>query len=123
MQILPRQLWDSFNNSGTAEVLVKVSEGRTEALSAVLFVPNPMAEEGHFTYILQSRASDVDIKVFTLSGRLVDEVQGTTELGFNQIAWRPAPKLAGGTLLYRIEARTAEGDLVKRTAALQVIND
>jgi hypothetical protein len=114
--------WDSFNNSGSVKVLVDVAEAGTEVLSEVLFVPNPMAQEGHFTYILTSRATLVDIKIFTLSGRLVDEVRGSTELGFNQVSWKPAQKIAGGTLVYHVHARTEEGSSFKRTAALQVIN-
>ena len=115
--------WDSFNNSGSEEVSVDVAEAATEVLSEVLFVPNPMAEEGHFTYILRSRATRVDIKIYTVSGRLVDEIAGSTELGFNQVAWNPVHKVAGGTLLYRVRAKTEEGNSVKRTAALQVIEE
>ena len=115
--------WDSFNNSGSLEVSVDVAEAGTEVLSEVLFVPNPMAGEGHFTYILKSRATEVDIKIFTVSGRLVEEIVGSTELGFNQVAWKPTHKMAGGALLYRVRARTEEGNSVKRTAALQVIEE
>ena len=115
--------WDSFNNSGSLEVTVDVAAAGSEVLTEVLFVPNPMAEEGHFTYILKSRATEVDIKIFTVSGRLVDEISGSTELGFNQVAWTPVQRMAGGTLLYRVRAKTEEGKSVKRTAALQVIQE
>ena len=114
---------DTYNNSGTLEVMVKVTETRAGALANVLFVPNPMAEEGHFTYILKSRATSVDIKIFTLTGRLVDEVSGTTDVGFNQVVWRPRQKLAAGTFLYQIRTELEDGNSLAKSAALQIINE
>ena len=79
-------------------------------MERVLNVPNPMATQTDFTYIL-SRTAEVTIRIYTVAGRLVrilDNVPGRP--GFNQAAWdgtdsagRP---LANGTYLYSV---TAEG--------------
>lgn len=113
--------WDTFNNSAHAEVQVQVEEGEEFALAEVLFYPNPMRDSGHFTYFLASPASQVRIRVYSLAGRLIDELEGGTRLGHNQVAWTPPVELANGSYLYRIEVLHQEESRVEQTAVLQVV--
>jgi hypothetical protein len=80
-----------------------------------------MSERGHFTYLLAENAGQVQIRVYSLAGRLIDQVEGTAHLGYNQVAWTPPRNLANGTYLYQIEVRREEGGPVVRSAALQVM--
>lgn len=74
----------------------------------VLNVPNPMADDTEFTYIL-SRPSEVTIRVYTVSGRLIrilDNLPGRA--GYNQARWdgldADGHPLANGTYLYTLTA-------------------
>ncbi|MCC7265399.1 MAG: type IX secretion system sortase PorU [Candidatus Latescibacteria bacterium] len=113
--------WDTFNNSAHAEVQVSVEEGAQFALSEVLFHPNPMQESGYFTYFLAETASRVDIRVYSLAGRLIDQITGTARLGYNQVAWTPPVQLANGSYLYQLEVSRPEGSPVQQSAVLQVM--
>ena len=115
------KVWDTFNNSATAEVRVRVAEEQDSLLADLLFYPNPMGMEGHFTYSLKEPASRVRIQVFSVSGRLVDEVEGGTETGFNQVAWNPSVDLANGAYVYRVRAQVAGGEKAERGGVLQVL--
>ena len=114
--------WDSFNNSARAELLAEVSEEGDFAVANLLFYPNPLQEgEGHFTYELLVPARSVHIRIFSLSGRLVDEVEGDAQQGYNQVAWQPGSDLANGTYLYRVEVESESGREIARTATVQVM--
>ena len=95
--------WDSFNNPARTEVQVRIVEEPEGLLSKLLFHPNPMRAEGHFTYQLAEPVAEVQIRVFSLSGRLVDQLEGGTQVGYNQVAWMPPSSLANGAYLYCIE--------------------
>ena len=76
---------------------------------------------GHFVYTLAAASSSVNIQIFALSGRRLDEVQGFAKLGYNQVAWRPAGDLANGTYLYRLEAHLESGERVTQDGWVQVL--
>ena len=113
--------WDTFNNSSQVEAEMRVSEGDDSGLSQLLFHPNPMRDGGDFTYTLEIAAEYVHIRVFSLAGRLVDELSGTGNADFNQVAWTPPSELANGTYLYQVEVELADGRRVERKAAIQVM--
>ena len=112
--------WDTFNNSSTVEAAFVAAEGTDSALDEILFHPNPTPDgRGHFTYTLSAAAESVEIRVFALSGRQVDRLQGGTDPGFNQVRWSPLG-LAAGTYLYRISARLDEGSPLEADGWIQV---
>ncbi|MGY8824815.1 MAG: type IX secretion system sortase PorU [Candidatus Latescibacterota bacterium] len=113
--------WDTFNNSARNEATFVLAEGDNSAIKTPLFYPNPLrGENGHFTYDLSARAMSTRIQVFSLSGRLVDEVEGSVEEGYNQIFWQKPANLANGTYLYKIEIHQEDGGVAERMAALQI---
>jgi len=114
--------WDTFNNSSVEESSFVVAEAADAALAGVLFHPNPTTDgTGHFIYTLTAASSRVRIQVFALSGRRVDDVDGDTRLGYNQVAWSPASQLANGTYFYRLEALLDSGETVEHDGWVQVL--
>ena len=114
--------WDSFNNSSRAEAEIRVPEEGAQILSGVLFYPNPMGEgAGSFTYTLTAPASEVLIRVYAVSGRLVKEIVGDHHMGFNQVAWNPPGDLANGTYLYRVSADLENGGRVQQSDTIQLV--
>ena len=114
--------WDTYNNSAVAAVTVQVS-GRAEmVLTELLFHPNPLrAAAGHFTYNLALPVRQARIRIFALSGRLVDELVGDAAIGYNQVAWEPPAELANGAYPYYIEAVREDGSRLQRTGVLQLL--
>jgi hypothetical protein len=121
VHLLRLKAWDSFNNSAQAQVQVEVKEGADFTLSQVLFHPNPLRDRGHFTYVLAEPASQVQLKVYSLAGRLIDQVAGTARLGYNQVPWTPPTNLANGTYLYQLEVSREGRKVAGQTAVVQVL--
>ncbi len=113
--------WDTFNNSSRVEAVFELAEEGVSPIQNVLFYPNPLhSGSGYFTYDVAGEMSSAQIKVFSLGGRLVDEMTAEIREGYNQILWQAPTNLANGTYLYKIEAETAAGDRVGQTAVLQI---
>ena len=76
----------------------------------MLFYPNPIVDGGggHFTYVLEVATQRVDISVFSIAGRMVAELEGTTNIGYNQLEWMPVD-LANGSYLYSMRADLQSG--------------
>ncbi|MBI2503414.1 MAG: T9SS type A sorting domain-containing protein [Candidatus Latescibacteria bacterium] len=87
----------------------------------MLFHPNPMQDSGHFTYFLAEAASQVRIRVYSLAGRLIDEVAGTARLGYNQVEWTLPQALANGSYLYQIQVSRDGNRVASKAAVIQVI--
>jgi hypothetical protein len=113
--------WDSFNNSSRLEAVININAAANSLLADMLFHPNPLQDQGHFTYTLRQQATSVSIQVFSLTGRLVDELVGNSQEGYNQVAWIPPAGLANGTYLYRIGVQGLEGSTAERNAAIQLV--
>ena len=115
------KVWDNFNNSSRATVVVEVGADEGDAgLANVLFYPNPMRDSGYFTYELADDMRAVQIEIFSLAGRLIERLDGHTRAGYNQVSWTPSAGLANGSYIYRIEAERESGAAVARRAVLQV---
>ena len=113
--------WDTFNNSARAEAAFTLADNANSAIKTPLFYPTPLrGESGHFTYDLAIAVLSTRIQVFSLSGRLVDEIEGGSSEGYNQILWQKPADLANGTYLYKIEVVREDGKVVERMAALQI---
>jgi len=72
--------------------------------------PNPLESGGGTTlvYSLTDKADTVDIRIYTISGRLISKVAGDTDFGENTAWWdgldRNKGKLANGVYIYKITA-------------------
>ena len=112
--------WDNFNNSSRTQVTVRVASESELNLTDVLCFPNPMRTETTFTYQL-SREAEVTIKIYTLSGRLVETISGEGQRGYNQVLWCPEEALANGLVIFKIAARDSEGGQAEKVERLAVV--
>lgn len=103
-------VWDQSLNRTTVTLPVYV-EPREFALSAALTYPNPAAGKTHFTFTL-SHDAEVSIKIYTIAGRLIHQLDEVAARGFNQLpaqGWnctdRENDPLANGVYLYKIVAK------------------
>lgn len=123
--------WDIANNSGEGYTEFIVAENGQAALDHVLNYPNPFTTNTNFQFEhnLAGQLLDVQISIFTVSGRLVKTIlHNTTADGFrvNDISWDGkdefGDQLARGVYLYHVKVRgtdvsgnaiTAESDYEK----------
>lgn len=126
------EAWDSFNNLNlsTLDFVVGQSAEEGYAIRDVLNWPNPMNSETYFTYALtQDGTSDVKIRVFTMTGKLVDELDGLgTRQLYNSNSNRPwngrdreGHELANGVYFYKIIARHQQGYTAEATGKLVIL--
>jgi len=113
--------WDSFNNSATAVAQMQVADEVESVISQVLFYPNPWREqeEGFFTYVLAAPVEWVRIRVFSLTGKLVDDFDGSIEMGFNQVRWSDPGDLANGSYFFHLQVAVEGGGKFDQTVAIQ----
>jgi len=70
--------------------------------------PNPFDEQSTFNYRLTNWADEVKIRIYTISGRLLAELDGTRNPGCSQVAWngldRDHDPVSNGVYIFRIKA-------------------
>lgn len=127
------EAWDSFNNLSRATLSFVVGKSGEEgyAIRDVYNWPNPMSGYTHFTYYLtQAGTRRVSLKVFTLSGKLVYELDnlGTRGPAFNSNAdfpWdgrdREGHELSNGVYIYRVKAEHENGHTAESTGKLVIL--
>lgn len=122
--------WDVFNNPAEASTTFVIpTSGTGLIIDNVMPIPNPFASGTTFTLQQnQSGPVDVEIKVYTVAGRLIQSVaqQGIMQ-HFVTIPWdgkdRDGNQLGNGVYLYRVIVRTTDGaqqsETVGRLAVLR----
>lgn len=80
------------------------------SLKDVMNFPNPFSKETHFTFTSNHPSGDVEIKIFTVAGRLIRKMEGTAVFGYNSIRWDgrddDGNRLANGIYLYKIDLKS-----------------
>jgi hypothetical protein len=112
--------WDNLNNYSEQQVSFTTSAVNELSLAQVVNYPNPFTTDTRFTFQFQSPTNnigDVTIKIYTISGRLIQEIETTATPGFNQIYWdgrdRNGDILANGVYLYKIIVNDGERSIEK----------
>lgn len=115
---LSLKVWDVHNNSSEAFTEFVVSEGAELALDHVLNYPNPFTTytEFFFEHNQACNSLDVEIQVFSISGKLVKTLRETvlTE-GFRSqpIAWDGkddfGDNIGRGVYVYKVKVTTPDG--------------
>ncbi len=82
-------------------------------LGNVMNYPNPFSHATAFTYVLTQPADQVRIKIYTIAGRLIKQIEpAPAQVGFNQVEWDgrdgTGDTLANGAYLYKIIARRGD---------------
>ncbi len=112
--------WDVHNNPSEETIFFEVAESEDLVVDEVYNYPNPMNNSTAFTFEhnQQGNALDVDIRIYTLSGRPVQHLQEyitNTSSSYASIPWngrdRDNDRLGNGTYIYvlRVAADTPEG--------------
>lgn len=106
--------WDTYNNSSEEETFFEVRSGTALELHHVMNVPNPFNRTTVFTFQRTSTDPvDVEVKVYTLAGRLIESIQRYGVLDrFVQVPWdgrdRDGNEVANGVYFYKVIARSLE---------------
>ena len=105
--------WDNLNNSnleGVEFVIASREESERLALKNIVNYPNPFRNETSFTFDLTIPASKIQIKIYTIAGRLIRYIENydAIDANFNFIPWdgrdEDGDQLANGVYLYKIIA-------------------
>ncbi|HVO74439.1 MAG TPA: type IX secretion system sortase PorU [Ignavibacteriaceae bacterium] len=114
--------WDVFNNFSSAESYFTVVDGNDLVIKDVYNYPNPFSSNTTFTFQKnhQSGIFDVKVKVYTVAGRMIKEIEriniGEDE-NFVKLDWdgrdQDGNPLANGVYLYKIVVKSADGQFSK----------
>jgi len=114
------RVWDNHNNTTRETIRFRVVRTGPRIAGLQLY-PNPITASGHFSFEMDADTERVRVQVYTLAGRLVDEVEGSGSRGYHQVAWSPSPALANGTYLCRVAALDGQGRWAAATIAAVVM--
>jgi|GEM_PF-2069827 len=108
---------DSFDQGPTEDsVRFKISSGELEFVGKLLNYPNPFANQTAFTFDLTVPA-EVTIKIYTVSGKLIQVLQRNAEAGYNILEWdgrdAQGDPISNGAYLYKVIARNGETQVEK----------
>ena len=123
--------WDVNNNSSDVRVSFRVQAAETPLVKRLYNYPNPFSTSTEF--MLEHNQScevmDVQIQIFTISGRLVKTLQNqVTTQGFTTrgLFWDGrddfGDKLANGVYIYRLQYQNSEGKRAEETEKLVILN-
>ena len=123
--------WDVNNNSSDVRVSFRVQAAETPLVKRLYNYPNPFSTSTEF--MLEHNQScevmDVQIQIFTISGRLVKTLQNQVNTqGFTTrgLFWDGrddfGDKLANGVYIYRLQYQNSEGKRAEETEKLVILN-
>ena len=104
--------FDSFNAVSVAETEFQTKSSGEVSIEKMLPYPNPMQDEGCFTFII-TEDSDVVLDIYTISGRKIRTLKaGYLSSGFNKVKWnckdQDGDSIANGTYFYKIKANKTD---------------
>ncbi len=122
--------WDVFNNSAESTTEFVVAPSAELALAHVLNYPNPFTTftQFFFEHNRPCTTLDVQVQVFTVSGRLVKTIG--SQLACNGYRSDPLPwdgrddhgdKLGRGVYVYRLNVSTPEGEKAEKFEKLVIL--
>ncbi len=124
------KVWDVFNNSSEESIEFLVSETEDFVISHLLNYPNPFTTNTSF-YFEHNRPSqnlEVQIQVFTISGKLVktiNSLQVNTGFRVGPIDWSGfddfGDKIGRGTYIYKLKVKDGNGEFVEKLEKLVIL--
>lgn len=125
------KIWDVYNNSSEAYTEFVVAESADLALEHVLNYPNPFTTRTEFLFEHNQPCNslDVQVQIFTVSGKLVKTINETVlSHGFRNepIAWDGlddyGQKIGRGVYLYNLKVSTPDGQKAEQIERLVILN-
>lgn len=122
--------WDVFNNSSVREVEFRVVEEGEFAIYNVFNYPNPFSDRTYFTFqkvaTLEDAPVDVEIKIYTLSGKLINKIERRGLTGnFIAIEWdgkdMDGDEIANGVYIYKVIVKSVDGKRAESLGKLVVM--
>jgi hypothetical protein len=123
--------WDVYNNPGDAYTEFVVAKSAKLALNHVLNYPNPFTTNTQFMFEHNQPGIrlDVQIQIFTVSGKLVKTIETfSNNDGFriDGIKWdgkdEYGDKIGRGVYIYRIKVKSQEGMMAEKFEKLVILN-
>jgi hypothetical protein len=124
------KVWDVANNSSTASLDFVVVKAEELSLSHVLNYPNPFTTHTEFYYEYNQPGVpvDVDINIFTISGKLVKSLNANqVSNGFRSepIVWNGlddfGDRIGRGIYMYRLRVKTPDGKSAEKIEKLVIL--
>lgn len=124
------KVWDVNNNSSTASIEFLVQEKEAPSIEHVYNYPNPFSTKTSFMFEHNQACSnlDVQIQVFTVSGKLVKSINKIVPtIGFRSegIEWDGKDEfqdqLAKGVYIYRLKIKNSDGLTTEKTEKLVIL--
>jgi len=118
---LQLKAWDTYNNSSVATLSFVVVSNTVLHLEHVLNYPNPFINytEFWFTHNKPGENLEVDLQIFTVSGKLVKSIQQNVVTNGNlsrSITWNGLDdfgrKIGKGVYIYKLKVTATESNLV-----------
>ncbi len=113
--------FDNVNNPAFEETFFKIAGSDEMVLRDVVNYPNPFSGSTQFTFQTNRDGADVKVKIYTVTGRLIRELEGFSNSGFNdQITWEGYDEdgdlVANGVYLYKIILKndTAKKEVIEK---------
>ncbi len=101
--------FDNFNLPSVASTDFIARKSGELSIERLLIYPNPMRDEGDITFIL-SEDSDLEISLFTVTGKKVRTIKTIGRQGFNTVRWdgrdENGNQLANNTYFVRVSAKS-----------------
>ena len=129
--VLSLKVWDVYNNSSQVTTEFVVANNAVLALKHVLNYPNPFTTSTKF-YFENNRCCeqlDVQIQVFTVSGKLVKSINSkVTAEGFrpDPIEWDGkddfGDQIGRGVYVYHLKVKSADGNTADKFEKLVILN-
>jgi hypothetical protein len=125
------KVWDVYNNSSEAYTEFVVAESASLALEHVLNYPNPFTTRTSFMFEHNQPCNslDVQVQVFTVSGKLVKTINETVlSHGFRNepIEWNGlddyGQKIGKGVYMYNLKITTPDGQKAEQIERLVILN-
>ena len=103
--------FDNFNLPAVASVNFNVKKVGELSIERFLIYPNPMDSATNFTFLL-SQDCELDIDIFTITGKKAHTIKAFGKQGFNSVAWDgkdgSGHRLANNTYFVKIRAKTQD---------------
>jgi hypothetical protein len=124
------KVWDVYNNSSSSSTEFIVSPSAKLALKHILNYPNPFTTKTSFFFEhnICCTNMDVQIQVFTISGKLVKTIRQRVAMeGFRSdaIDWNGTDefgdKIGRGVYIYRLRVRTNSGETSEKFEKLVIL--
>lgn len=128
--VITLKVWDVANNSSTATLRFNVIKSEELSLNHVLNYPNPFTTNTQFffEYNQPGVPVDVDIQIFTVSGKNVKTLRSTQiSNGFRSdpITWNGlddfGDRIGRGVYMYRLRVKTPDGKSAEKFEKLVIL--